>query len=339
MPKYAKRKLSIYFFCVLAAPLTLFTNYFIFDYSRAISETGKKEGSIPETKYVHHQSRNHTTQFGTASNLFTVLETIGWNVSDSLQNFLVVSVANLAEFDLIMNWHTSFFLRRNVTSKYLIVCLDWALYKRLKQKKISCIHVLQLINISNVPRDIEDEHKFGSHLYYELHIIKSKIIYSLLKDYKLSVIYTDMDIVWLHDSIEDYIKSEIKRNNLDILFAHEYPNHHHVCGGFYAMKSSTFALEYMENTIAYAESHKLYDQTTFNYLLQNYTAASDVRRIGLLDWLLFPNGYVIMNGYNSRFHVQYWIIHANWVVGRKEKVKFLKSYNYWYINDTDMINE
>lgn len=74
----------------------------------------------------------------------------------------------------------------------------------------------------------------------------------------------------------------------------------------------------------YKKDYNFHDQSVFNFLY--YTILIPYHNlIHILDYKLFPNGYVYYNKLNDK---KPYIIHFNYTY---EKKKLMKKYNMWFI--------
>lgn len=154
------------------------------------------------------------------------------------------------------------------------------------------------------------------------------IITILNKGYK-NVIYSDCDIVFLHD-VENYIQSVSKVYNIGVqsnsqnVFPVEY------CPGFMFFNQKS---KYFLNLLKIKKSSGS-DQFLFNKVVsKNYNL---IKEIFILPKSIFPNGLHYKNFFKKKIkyvlgYIKPYIFHANYVLGINNKIKLLRKLSLWHL--------
>ena len=144
-----------------------------------------------------------------------VLEVLNENKQDGV---VIVSISNIAFANLTLNWILS--LERTKHEKYVVLSFDTELIDFLTNKGYG-EHVV-LIPRSWYRNDVgKDRGDFGTKTYREVGDAKSNICFKLLA-LNQEFIYSDVDLVWMHERVIDYAKIVQLSNRAHLVYSQEY---------------------------------------------------------------------------------------------------------------------
>jgi hypothetical protein len=134
--------------------------------------------------------------------------------------------------------------------------------------------------------------------------------------------YLDTDIVFLKNPIQ------ILKDKSNILFQSDLPGLP-LCAGFFVLNDSKRCNDFM-NDKELEEMIKNYssngDQIIFNIIADKKYRDC----IEILSEEKFPNGHVF---YEKNIKDKAYIVHNNWIVGKKLKIQYMKNNNLWFLNE------
>ncbi|KAI7887415.1 hypothetical protein K492DRAFT_121262 [Lichtheimia hyalospora FSU 10163] len=224
-------------------------------------------------------------------------------------NVLVIAAANYGMRDYLYNWIES--LERTQQDKqYLVFCLDDKLYQHMTAAGYQD-HATQ------VPESCAITHA------------KTIIVQQLLY-LNTTVLFSDVDIVWLRPGTVDYIMSLDPNQELDAIFQLEGAYDHEVNTGFYLMRPTYTMKRFLAQTIYLQDTSP--DKVT-QQVIVNRIIDSVADQIALLDVNFFPNGKIYFDTNIARARgVNPYILHANYRVGAQKKDE-LASRGLWYLDE------
>lgn len=130
-----------------------------------------------------------------------------------------------------------------------------------------------------------------------------------------TVLHVDADIVARRDPIP-----YLENIDAELIIQNDSPRLHDMtgplCAGFFLARPTPKIVKLFESSVALIEEGAANDQVALNSCLEN---GHDVS-VHSLDQLLFPNGYI----WGEYRPSEAYIVHANFVVGWKNKLKILK---------------
>ncbi|KAI9313289.1 nucleotide-diphospho-sugar transferase-domain-containing protein [Dichotomocladium elegans] len=245
---------------------------------------------------------------------------------------LIVATANYGMRDHVYNWIES--LRKTGESdRFLIFCLDDHLYEHLSVAGFEA-------HAAKIPESwFHDDVEAGFEEYYsaKYRIIthaKTLIVQQLLY-LDITVLFSDVDIVWLRPRLREYIHTFLQiRGATQAVFQQEGSDQRNINSGFYMIRPTEITKRLMAETIYLADTDKdLTQQAAMNIALSHLDL--DLRSTGvvLLDILHFPNGFIYFeNNWCNNHGIEPYIVHANYLVG-KDKRKKLEEHGLWYVSD------
>tara|TARA_Y100000591_G_scaffold126524_1_gene108413 strand:- start:29285 stop:30004 length:720 start_codon:yes stop_codon:yes gene_type:complete len=238
-------------------------------------------------------------------------------------SILFVGVCNYGYIDMAENLILSF--KKNNIENYIIYTLDTKSFTILHNKGYNSVLYKDISKLESYNHQTEH--------FDEIAFYRYDIINTLLKDNKI-VWYLDIDIVVL-DNLNKYVSRFV---NFDLCVQNDI---NMACSGcvLFFPTANTIALTNLmynnRNTKGIVN-----DQILLNNILHNN---SNIFKLNLLDYNLFPNGLLYFNELhknpvwrnvqeNFRKNTnQAKLVHANWMIGHDTKIKALKDKNLWYL--------
>ena len=198
------------------------------------------------------------------------------------------------------------------------------------------------VNVVNKKTNLKPEADFGTKDFYEIMYSKLEIIDECLQKYKCTILYTDTDIVFLKDISSDIIK--FNRSNYDIIFQNDTggfndKDKHMMCAGFFAVKYNNKGL----NCLKYAkklmkdnwDNRKWDNGGGADQKAMNLAISKNKLKVGTFDLMDYANGSRYFKHHNKFKNYTPKMIHNNYIVGTKNKVKRFKKYNLWFVNKVE----
>ncbi len=210
----------------------------------------------------------------------------------------------------------------NIDKKLCIFCIDT--FSNDYFKKEGYMTYLINTNLSNFTA-------IDSPGFDKIGYLKLLIIYKIIK-LGLNVLYTDGDIVYFKNPIEEIekfknIEGDVWIQN-DTIDDKDYAN---CCTGFMYIRSNNVTMKYFECESKEAlEKYKdagliiPFDQSYFNKYIKPYI------NLYLLPLDIFPNGRYFYN-YSEQIKDSIVMVHFNWVIGHMKQDK-MKQYNMWLLD-------
>ena len=203
-----------------------------------------------------------------------------------------------------------------------------------KSDRIEYVNLREIENTSELPTVSKNNYQnFGSSGFYEIVMLKWKLIrYSLQKVNKF-VIYCDVDVVWLKDaaSIVNITLDEMLHINVLLQSFTKFPNDPLLCMGFVAIRKSDVSFDFLRIC---EEKHKilaLKDSRIGDDEIATYVYKEMKQPYWLLELpqSTFPVGnFINLYSKRNRFPGMYLhepiIFHSNYVIGLRSKVLLLQ---------------
>lgn len=222
---------------------------------------------------------------------------------------LVIATANYGMREYLYNWIESLG-RTQQDQQYLVFCLDDKLYQHMVAAGYQD-HAIQVPeNWFHDPSSSDFEDYFSPRYRVITHA-KTIIVQQLLY-LNITVLFSDVDIVWLRPGTVDYIMSLDPDQDLDAIFQLEGAFDHEINTGFYLMRPTYAMKRFLAQTIYLQDTlpEKITQQVAANRIID--TVAD---QIALLDVAFFPNGMVYFDTNIARARgVDPYILHANYRV-------------------------
>lgn len=216
----------------------------------------------------------------------------------------------------------------NLNKKLIVTALDDKAYNHIKRCGVT---------VKRKKTNLKEEAHFGTADFYEIVYNKLEIIENNMKKKNEIVVYSDSDIVFLNDIYEDIDK--FKNSEYDIMLQNDVENIHdsnksNLCTGFMFFKNNKKTKECIKlaRKLMKEEWHNrggglLADQRFLNKAIQKL----DIN-VGVLDLKEYPNGpryFYNKNTIYKNFTPK--IVHNNYLVGTKNKIKRFKDNELWFI--------
>lgn len=193
---------------------------------------------------------------------------------------------------MTLNWILS--LKKINIDKFLILCLDQDLFNFLAHKGY-------LDNLFMVPSDWH-EFKLTQYMtvwntkeFDTLMHARTQIIHKLLK-LNVTLLFTDLDIVWLNQNVLEHVQFIFRQTSVDVLFSisEVYVRKVWYCMGFYYVKPTTFTIELFADLIKYQRQNpQRNDEENLNSMVDLKRKYKKTDKIGLtiyyISYLLFTN--------------------------------------------------
>jgi len=229
----------------------------------------------------------------------------------------IVTCVNGAHSELAENLLLS--LKNLGLKKNLVIhCLDSESYDRLSAIHDSC--VLFCENESSADCD------YGTKEFNDL-TMQKMLIHEKELDEGNSFLFTDVDVFFFRDPTQYLNEALEKHPQVNIIFTSDDPGTP-LCSGFAYYKNTDDTKRVIRDTISSMNSGSGPDW----WCDQNYII--DVIQqgwctFGILPRSLFPNGSWLFN--EGKELGDAYMMHANYVVGRKNKIDKLKEYGGWLL--------
>ena len=196
------------------------------------------------------------------------------------------------------------------------------------------------VNVVNKKTNLKPEADFGTKDFYEIMYSKLEIIEECLQKYKCTILYTDTDIVFLKNISSDITK--FNRSNYDIIFQNDTGGFNDkdkamMCAGFFAVKYNNKGL----NCLKYAkklmkdnwDNRKWDNGGGADQKAMNIAISKKKLKVDTFDLMDYANGSRYFIHHNTCKNYTPKMIHNNYIVGTKNKVKRFKKYNLWFVNN------
>lgn len=227
---------------------------------------------------------------------------------------LIVAASNYGMRDHVYNWIESL-KRTGEGDKFLVFCLDQQMYEHMVLAGYEK-------HATTLPSNwFHSEIEAGFEEYYskKYRIIthaKTLIVQQLLY-LDITVLFSDVDIVWLRPRIRDYVCTFLEmREQTHMVFQQEGTDQKVVNSGFYAMRPSDVTKRLLAETIHLGDTDEaMTQQGAMNAAMDNIDLNLRTTSLVLLDVLHFPNGYVYFdNDWPDKHGIEPFIVHANYLV-------------------------
>ncbi|CAO3595549.1 unnamed protein product [Absidia cylindrospora] len=262
---------------------------------------------------------------------------------------LILTVANYGMRHHVYNWIQS--LERTHEERYVVVCLDQALYNHIY--KAGYGNHAFVIPASWSHYSVSNELvNYPSHDYRMITFTKTVVVQHILH-LDISAFYSDVDVVWKRPRARDYVRKlmDIREGNTHVLFQQDDEKQQQVNTGFFLMRPTPVMKRFIADTIYIQEQKEkaLWDtmnrddqlmattqQAAMNEALSRMNLEIRTSHVVLLDLFLFPNGHsYFFKRYHDVLEIDPFIVHANYLIGN-DKVDKLKEHGLWYLDESWM---
>mmetsp|Transcript_25900 Transcript_25900/g.74848 ORF Transcript_25900/g.74848 Transcript_25900/m.74848 type:complete len:297 (-) Transcript_25900:118-1008(-) len=237
---------------------------------------------------------------------------------------IIMVTPNLEYWDMFLNWvhHASVYMSEN--DQLVVVAQDEGIVTMLQNSSFTFMDLDGTLNIRTVTK-----HKVvGPFSSSEFRALVGKRAAQILYFLKLNctVLYSDVDNVWLGDVFQDiaeagshdlYITDDSSDNALTERW--------YFCTCLLYLQPSPSVRELMQNWTN-AVSDKTNNQPPFNQVLKRDYATRQLVDFTVLPYGAFPPGCSADRFWGTpAMHV----LHANYIVGMKNKTQFLVDHHVW----------
>ncbi len=182
--------------------------------------------------------------------------------------------------------------------------------------------------------------KYDTRDYQVLMVHRTRFIRKLLLEMNYRILLVDSDSIWFHSPL-DYIHSQQQYSNVDLIAQNDEPSakvpvRTIICGGFLYLNNTRNMKKYW-NIVTERHSHQILNNIsvqTEQDLLNQYRNYLTVRYLPMEH---YPSGAVYFgaHGHVQRNFPQVHVVHNNWVIGKKNKMKRFYSFRgfLWLLDD------
>jgi hypothetical protein len=255
---------------------------------------------------------------------------------NKINGVVIVATSNYAFKDITLNWILS--LKRNNYTGFVVLSFDERLAVFLAERGLEN-HVAIVpsgwsgIYSVNFLGEIADWRRNANFL---MNMVKARAtIWRKLADNNISFLFCDLDLVFLSPHLLNYVQFTFQNTISEILFSQDQFNYRariFYNTGFFFAVPTPFVKNLFVELNNYIVKHNLNDQPSLQRLVE--ASYRNDKRIGVLDHLLFPTGYVYyMIKLNEKWKITPLMYHANYFMTVKEKLNSFRSEGFWYIDD------
>lgn len=273
-------------------------------------------------------------------------------LKSKFSNTILIVSFNFAYLELFYNWMCSTTLQNSAgTSRYkfIVAAQDVHLYNYCKSNKIPVFLIGNIGTSSSTFREA---------LFNKISALKISSVKKILQ-YNYNVLFTDVDVAFAkgvdpfqYFSMDSMLEIQSNAINSEVhdMFQHEFNS------GFYYIKSNQLTIDMLTDVKDLSEKKPTFDDqflwvevvrryinenraikiSNENSNLQNNLNMVTIR---ILDIALFPNGAVYfydttwLNELLKVRNVQPVMCHANYLVGKDDKIARLKEKNQWHVSN------
>lgn len=258
-------------------------------------------------------------------------------------DFLIVTMATIGQIEMLKNFRES--LKRNLqnVNQYIVVCMDFDVYDNLRETNFTGAIMVKDILATETWSDDKDnrhEHKWSQGSYNKLMMLKIALVSIIISRYNQKIIYSDIDTAWVSPLVLDISDYTLCHPfSTDFVFvidnpAGEFGRFNHICAGLIIARPTDWAKHFLSGVVQ--DQSDPDDQVRINehYRKLSYRERHD--HFAFLPWLQFINGAQISpkagEGLYYQFNTNMWWVHANWRIGKAEKIALLKQVGVWYLD-------
>ncbi|KAL8121276.1 beta-arabinofuranosyltransferase RAY1 [Apium graveolens] len=247
-------------------------------------------------------------------------------------NTIVLAVAGYSYKDMLMSWVCR--LRHLQISNYLVCALDQETYE------FSVLQGLPVFKDSLAPSNISfDDCHFGTNCFQSVTKVKSRIVVQILK-MGYNVLLTDVDIYWFKNPLPllgSFGPAVLVAQSDEYKVKGPINLPRRLNSGFYYASSDISTIKALEKVVKHAASSNLSEQPSFYDTLCGEGGSNRVGNdrclepetnltVQFLNRDLFPNGaygglWEEKNVKASCLNKGCFILHNNWINGRKKKLE------------------
>lgn len=247
---------------------------------------------------------------------------------------LMVTLVNDGYIPIALNWlcHTEHF---SIHNQILVITTDQKVMEQLSQASPNITIVVLGSNF------ITGDQKHGHVGYIRLLLWRTQILNELVQN-GIQTLLFEFDSIWFKNPLQLLFSYN---SSADMLCVKNYNNPGTVNGGFfYLFPTYSTKMVFRKLLSMLNQLYSKYNHLDFQCRLP--TEDNDQEMLSRLIAMKYSNISVVMLSYNdfsdgvwygmkntTRSQIQPYIIHNDYIVGNKQKIKRFKSFGHWFISD------
>ena len=251
-------------------------------------------------------------------------------------DWVIIAIANNGMLELSMNFIAS--MKRNGFEKFLVFCLDYAMYTALVINGLRDNAVMVPTNWVGDMQVTNTSVNWGEGQYHKLLHARWLLLLELLtRNYPF--IFSDVDVVFNSPFVIEHTLYHIGRGCLqggdcygDFVGLTESQTDFNM--GYFAIRPTQLMIDMFTETATLLLEKKFeVDQFAFNAVgkRRDNRYAKEFKR---LDKFLYANGYIFhLRHFNQKWGIKPLLVHINWSEGNLVKKNRLKAQQLWFIGD------
>ncbi|KAL7433419.1 hypothetical protein ACHAXM_003546 [Skeletonema potamos] len=260
---------------------------------------------------------------------------------------ITVMTVNQGQSDLLVNFFCAAQSRGLDLHRVLVFVTDEE-SKRLVEgfaKDLGVMVYFDKWNFATMPKGAASE-KYGDETFTSMMFAKILCcLYINLSGY--DALYQDVDVVYYRNPLDFFSKYGSGSQNYDIIFQHDgssqsrYAPYSSNSGFFYSRANKK--VQYLFTSLLYhgdlIRKTRTHQQVLTQLLLEHSSLfGMKVKVLDRHDYYEFPGGYHFNYDHSTMHQIisgelKPYIFHMFWTDGKETKVKFLKQFGEWYVND------
>ena len=241
---------------------------------------------------------------------------------------VVISTANFGYLDFVTNLLTNVkeVLKNH---RFVMYCMDRELFNAVKPYSSEQIKVV--LYDCNVPKHFAEYGSNGA--FSAITHIKTELIRSAVQKYGF-VHFVDGDVVFCKEPTEEYYAAYAE---YDIVYQRDLPPSHPpyvgwACTGNFVLRNTLSTLQFLDRLLSYQKRLGMNDQECQREMFRDakITDIRDYPGIRLTEFPMehFAAGFVVRDSLFDFSSIM--VFHANWAVGKSNKIELLKKIDKWY---------
>lgn len=234
-----------------------------------------------------------------------------------------ITFTNSGSMDLCHNMIVS--LRRFTEDDIIVFCLDPTSKEYLQSQNISNI------TLNSKYQFQENYHNYGTQEFKQIMFLKLRSLIDTFNEFSDNLFFIDADVYFANSPCET-IKQTEDSLTFDIVCQTDKPVGSMWCAGVMFLRNNESIKQLLTEAIKISEKlaniktdmGEAHDQTILNHLLIDHKY-----KVGCFDTTFATNGHLYFSDFGPKERSGQSIIHANFCVGREQKIQWLKSENMW----------
>lgn len=246
------------------------------------------------------------------------------NDSDDDDKYVLFCYGNNGYTDYMHNLLISL-TKLNLLERIAIVCTDTGAFETMTALGYDAFLYDEWLYVQKPPTEFVKYAGGRQDKWSPLMAAKMEITFRLLQ-LGYHVLYTDGDIVWQRDCIEDLVQRVVKSaQTASVAFMNDGAGRgQHICAGFFFARPSEVAKRIFDpSTITWSTFDN--DQDYINRLVRSNGHLK--REVLYLPFEIYCNGYVWVRNAVSKSP---FVVHFNYMIGDKKKAR-MQSDKMWFV--------